>query len=364
MAPGFAGGLESVVSLLAVGHRRQGHKVLVVSALEIGQPDPTLHAQLEAAGVEVVRLYLPPRAYRRERTGYADAFTRFRADVVHTHGYRADLVAGGAARRAGLPLVTTVHGFTGGDWKNRLYERIQLRAFRRFDAVVAVSESVATRLRATHVPGSKVVVIPNAFDATRQPLTRDQARRELGISPGTPVIGWVGRLSREKGLDVLLEAMSVMSDRSVTLSVLGDGREKAALVAQANSLGIDDRIKWHGMIPDAGRFYRAFDAYVLSSRTEGTPISLFEAMAAGVPVVATAVGGVPDVVSTVEAVLVPPESPVRMARAIEGTLEQRNEAAIRVTLARARLDRSYALEPWLKHYEQLYRTLTTMRGSR
>lgn len=361
LAPGFAGGLESVVAALAIGHHRRGHQVRVISALEIGLPDPTLHGRLENAGVEVVRVALPPRTYLRERAAYRDSFHGSRPDLVHTHGYRADVLAGSAARRLGLPLATTVHGFTGGDWKNRLYERLQLRAFRRFDAIVAVSDPLSTRLIGTGLDPDRVVVIPNAFESAAPPLSGLEARSRLGLLPDSRVIGWVGRLSREKGLDVLIDAMSLVNDRSVTLSVLGDGGERDALHLQSKRLGLSERIRWHGMVPEAGALYPAFDAFVLSSRTEGTPISLFEAMAAGVPVVASAVGGVPFVVSDREALLVPPDSPAALARAIDALVADPASAACRAERAADCLSRRYALEPWLDRYEALYHALKVNR---
>ncbi|MEO8294432.1 MAG: glycosyltransferase [Gemmatimonadota bacterium] len=360
LAPGIAGGLESVVSMLAVGQQRRGDTIRVLSVLEQGQLEPTLHAQLFKAGVEVIPVSLPPRSYLKEIANYRNVFDRYAPDIVHMHGYRPDLLAAPVARRRKAAVVTTVHGFTGGDWKNRLYERLQLRSFRKLDAVVAVSQPLSLRLAAGGVPSEKLVVIPNAFDATSLHLSASEARRVLGIAADEIVLGWVGRLSREKGLDVLLNALALLPS-SAMLSVIGDGQEHAALVHQVSQLGLGGRVRFHGMIPDAGRLYPAFDIFVLSSRTEGTPISLLEAMSADIPIVATRVGGVPDVVSEREACLVEPESPAELAVAIEATLTDRPGRFARAAQARVRLETAYALEPWLERYAQLYRNLTSSR---
>src|SRR5206468_931748 len=136
---------------------------------------------------------------------------------------------------------------------------------------------------------------PNAWRRIAPALDRDAARRTLGIPREDFVVGWVGRLSVEKGPDVLLEALPHLNTVPLTISLIGGGTgaEQRALRARADKLGVADHIRWHGVVPDAERVYTAFDVCVLSSRTEGTPVVLFEAMAAGVPVVATAVGGVP-----------------------------------------------------------------------
>jgi len=120
---------------------------------------------------------------------------------------------------------------------------------------------------------------------------------------------------------------------------------------------VADRVNWHGLVPDAADLYPAFDAWVLSSRTEGTPIALLEAMAARVPVVATAVGGVPDVVSSAEALLVPSEQPRELAAALATVLADRAQAALRAEAAYRRLTEAYSPGGWLDAHVALYRSL-------
>lgn len=357
VAPAQAGGLEEVVVALAAGHAARGHTVRVLTILDRDDSRDPLTRRLPAAGVEVVPAVLAGRAYARERAAVARACAAFRPDVVHTHGYRPDVLDGGVARRLGIPTVTTVHGFTGGDWKNRLYERLQVRAFRRFDAVVAVSRPIVERLARAGVPRQRIHLLPNAWAGRPPAQDRAAARRSLGVPLEGFRIGWVGRLTAEKGADVLVEAVARLGDVPVSVSVIGDGRERGPLEQRARELGIADRIAWHGLVADAAGLYRAFDVFVLSSRTEGTPIALFEAMAAGVPVVATHVGGVPDVVSPGEALLVPAEDPDALASAIRAVLEDPAAAAARAAAARARLERAFGREPWLDRYEMLYRGL-------
>jgi glycosyltransferase involved in cell wall biosynthesis len=357
LAPGLAGGLESVVASLVSGQKARGHRVGVVSVTGRGQPEPGLHASLRSRGVETLPVELPARAYSRERSEYRTIFRRIRPDIVHTHGYRTDVLAGGIAGALGIPRVTTVHGFTGGDWKNRIYEALQLRAFKRFEAVVAVSRPLAAKLERRGVPRRSLTIISNAFDPSVVPLSRGEARRVLGLSPEATVIGWVGRLSREKGLDVMLDALGRLGSQGLELSVVGDGGERHGLTRRVTRLSLESRVHWHGLVPDAGRLYRAFDVFVLSSRTEGTPISLFEAMAAGTPIVAAAVGGVPDVIRQSEGWLVPPENPRLLAETIAAALGDPREAASRARRARHRLEEVYGLDAWLDAYDRLYRSI-------
>jgi glycosyltransferase involved in cell wall biosynthesis len=276
-----------------------------------------------------------------------------RPSIVHTHNFRSDVVSGGVARRSGHPTVTTVHGFTGGDWKLRLYERYQRRVFRRFSAVVAVSRPLGAELLADGVPQERLHVVPNAYGEGGGRLVRTAARQQLGVPAEAVRIGWVGRLSKEKGPDTAVRALAELGDSSVSLSFIGDGPERPRLEALAARLGVADRITWHGVVPDAGKLAAAFDLFLLTSRTEGTPMVLFEAMAAEVPIVATRVGGVPDVVGDA-ALLVPADDASAVAGALLRTRSDRDGAMRRAAAARERLARVFALDPWLDRYDQVY----------
>ena len=355
VAPGEFGGLEHVVTTLACGLRGLGHEVHVMAVVEHAATAQAFLAPLSAGGVHTYTLVAPGRAYLRERAAIARLCRQLRPDVVHTHGYRPDVMDAGPARSLGIPVVTTVHGFTGGGWRNRLYQWLQYRGFRRFDAVVAVSRPLVDRLARAGVSRSKIHHVPNAWRPLTPPLDRDAARRALGIPRDRFAVGWVGRLSHEKGPDVLLNALPHVSDLPLVTSVVGNGAMWVPLQAQASGLRLGGRVRWHGAIPDAGRLIPAFDVCVLSSRTEGTPIVLLEAMAAGVPIVATDVGGVPDVVSPAEAELVGSDDPAALARAIRGVYRDPAGAERRARAARARLVASFSAAPWLERYAAIYR---------
>jgi glycosyltransferase involved in cell wall biosynthesis len=175
------------------------------------------------------------------------------------------------------------------------------------------------------------------------------------------VAGWVGRLSKEKGADIMLDAFAA-SGSKWRLSMVGEGDEFLHLQHQAAALGISDRITWHGSIGNAGSLFTAFDAFVLSSRTEGTPIALFEAMYAGVPIVATRVGGVPDIVSPSHALLVEAEEPSMIAGALAELERDVSGAADRSQRARERLLQSFSLAPWLEAVEGVYTAALADRG--
>src|SRR5207249_5951339 len=261
VAPATFGGLERVVQMLGMGLRGMGHEVHIVSVVaEPGAGEPFLFP-LSDAGVNTHQIVVSARGYARERAAIAALCRRLRPDAVHTHGYRPDVLDAGVARHFGIPVITTVHGFTGGTWRNRVYEFLQRRAFRRFDAVVAVSRPLRDRLARAGVARSRIHTLPNAWRRIAPALDRDAARRTLGISREDFVVGWVGRLSVEKGPDVLLEALPHLNTVPLTISLIGGGTgaEQRALRARADKLGVADHIRWHGVVPDAERVYTAFD---------------------------------------------------------------------------------------------------------
>jgi glycosyltransferase involved in cell wall biosynthesis len=350
------------VATLASAQRRAGHRVIVAPSISAPEEGEHFLASLEGADLEVVPLHVSRRAYLRE-AALIRALCRTRGvNIVHTHGYRSDLVGGHVGHSAGLPIVTTVHGFTGGGAKNRFYEALDRLAFRRFDAVVAVSRPMADALRAGGVPPSRTHVVPNALAPHAAALDRAAARRTLGLPDGAIIVAWIGRASREKGVDVFVTAMGMLQDSGIHAAILGDGPERAAEESHA-SVVAPSRMFWLGVVPDASRYLAAFDLFVMSSRTEGMPMVLLEAMDAGVPIVATSVGGIPDMLSPDEAMLVASEDPAALASAMRDTVGNPDAAARRASAARRRQRADFAVEPWTARYDAIYRGLLAERGT-
>jgi len=358
-APAPVGGLERVVLGLSVGLKQAGHEVRVAAILDPGVTDHPLLRALEGAGVPAHPIHVAGRQYAMERARIEEIGRAHGVEVMHTHGYHPDVIDGPVARRLGVPVLSTVHGFTGGGWRNRFYEWLQIRAYRRFDGVIAVSAPIVDRVTAGGVAPSRVHHLPNAWVEMPgvKPLDRVAARDALGVPRGGARIGWVGRVSPEKGPDVMVDALTRLRRPHVHLSVIGDGPALQQVQARARAGGVESQVTWHGLVPDAGRLLPAFDVVVLSSRTEGTPIILFEAIAARVPVVTTAVGGIPAVVSEREAILVPSGDGPALAQGIARVLDDRAGALARATAASERVSFKFAVGPWIERHVALYRSL-------
>jgi glycosyltransferase involved in cell wall biosynthesis len=319
------------------------------------RPHPVA-AALRDGDVQVYEVRLGPRSYLAERRAIRGLCRTFRPDVVHTHGYRIDVVERDVAARLRIPTVTTVHGPSmNGGLKGAIYEWMQWTNYRRFDAVVAVSAALRDRTLAEGVVQERLHLIRNAWGALSSPLPRAEARQRLGISRDAVVIGWVGRLIPVKGGDIFLDAVRRLPEPRPVVAMIGHGIEAQALARKAHELGVADAVRFYPDIADAGRYFAAFDAYVLSSRSEGLPVVLLEAMAARVPIVAARVGGVPEAVTPDDALLVAPEDPDALAAAIMEALRDPVAGAVRARNAARRLDEEFSYDPWLDRYEDVYR---------
>ncbi|MDQ2942596.1 MAG: glycosyltransferase [Candidatus Dormibacteraeota bacterium] len=362
VAPASFGGLERVVHALAVGQKKRGYDVEVIALLETGAAKPSLIAELHGASIKAIPVTKSARAFRAQRRLVRDICRQLAPDVLHSHGYLPDVLSASLGRSLRAARVSTVHGFTGGRWKNRFYEWMQRRSYSRFNAVVAVSRPLAVRLGASRASRRRVHALPNAWMQTGDLMSPESARAALGLTRDTFNIGWVGRISREKGPDILLEALPLLKDLPVHVTMIGEGAERDRFERRAKELHVEQRVSWRGEVAAASRLMAAFDLFVNSSRTEGTPITLFEAMHAGVPIVATSVGGVPDVVSGNEAILIQPEDRAALASAIREVYQSRAEAGTRSAAARKRLAEKFAAGPWIDSYEHIYRQAITARS--
>ena len=364
--PARVGGLERVVQGLAIWTAKAGHPVTVMAVSGPGTDLGEFLAPLERAGVPVVRVESAGRRYLAERRVVREHLRQIKPDVLHTHGYRCDLLHGGPARRLGIATVSTLHGSSRMGGLSHLFEWLQERALTRFDGVVAVSEPLRQSLLARGVPEERLHFIPNGWVPPEEYLDREAARRQLELPKDRMVIGWIGRLIPIKGCDVFLESLARLGPKAPAWHgvVVGDGPERAALEEQARSLGIMDRVSFAGSVPEAARIVKALDVFVLSSRSEGTPMTILEVMGAGVPVVATAVGGVPGVVDPPQSGwLAPPEKPAELAKILREALADDKCRARRGSVGRERVERIYGSLAWTNHYLDIYEKLGGFEAS-
>jgi glycosyltransferase involved in cell wall biosynthesis len=363
VAPAPFGGIESVVQALTRASLARGHRVHVATLLQDNSPHPFAE-HLKTSGVPVAEVRCGRRRYFAEARAVARIARERDVSVIHSHNYHADVVALLAARMDALPLVSTVHGFSEGDWKNRLYERGDRWLLRYFDAVICVSDSIRDRLIRSGCPADRLTVIQNGYGPSTF-LDRNTARARLGLHPTAAIAGWVGRLQGAKGADLLVSALATPSAADTQLVVIGDGPDRDLVLRSRDQCGISpDRLRFLGARENAAELLPAFDALVLSSRTEGTPMVILEAMAARVPVVSFAVGGIPNILDEASAWLVPPLDVSGLGTAIHAALSDPAARARKAATAAEILRDRFGVEQWLARVEQVYDTVRRKRRPR
>jgi glycosyltransferase involved in cell wall biosynthesis len=314
---------------------------------------------LEDAGVKVLCLDRPSSWSVGPWTRLVRLLARERIDLVHAHMPRASVPGAILARIAGVPVVIShEHG--------SLLEGKIMRPFldrnvvgRLSNVVLAVSEWDRRQLiERERLPPELVRVFPNAI-----PPPREGGAAELGeleLPPGTSLIGAVGRLFEEKGYDTLIRAIALLKTRGVSVRcvIAGVGPEEVRLRQMIADLSVSDEIRMLGRREDVPEIVRALDVAVLPSRREGSPLALIEYMALGAPIVATAVGGVPELITDgLHGLLVPPQDPDALAGAIGRLVEDRGLAQTLGKQARERQRTEYDLDAAVGRLERLYTDL-------
>jgi glycosyltransferase involved in cell wall biosynthesis len=261
------------------------------------------------------------------------------------------------------PWVAFHHGYTRPNKKMELYNRLDRWSLRKAAQVVTVTAAFERELLEAKVPPRRILVLHNAISpdwASGISSVQVQELR-LALAPkGEKLLLSVGRLSQEKAHQDLLEALRLLSasrpDLDWRLAVVGEGPERARLEDAAAPF--HGCVTFAGQISDVRAYYAAADLFVLPSHSEGSPNVLLEAMAARLPIVATAVGGIPEIVTGDEhALLVPPRQPDALARAIERMLDSPELAARLVEAAAARIAHKYSPEARTRHLAELYARL-------
>jgi glycosyltransferase involved in cell wall biosynthesis len=326
--------------------------------------------KVRAAGFPAVQLTADTPQLPAALGELTDLLKQTRARVLVCHTFKPNVLGRIAARRAGIPCVVVSRGWTWENLKVRVYETLDRVNLRFVDHVVAVSGGQGERVRKAGVPSTRLSVIRNAarLSAFAQPdpayLSRLRALFPTDTSVSHIVLA-AGRLSPEKGFGVLVEAAAgVLKQHPTPAFVLfGEGAERAKLEGRVRELGIAERFVMPGFTAELDQFLPWADVTVLPSFTEGLPNVALEASAAGVPVVATAVGGTPEVVVDGETgLLVPSGQPDRLADALNRLLV---EEALRTRLGtsgRERMRAEFTFAGQAAKYAELFERLTHGRG--
>jgi glycosyltransferase involved in cell wall biosynthesis len=375
------GGPALHVTYLAEGLGGRGYETTLVAG-DVARGEESMEGIADRAGIEVVRLpglsreVSPVRDVGAVRE-LAALVRRVRPHVIHTHTAKAGAVGRMAAVLAGRPKPVVVHTFHGhvlrgyfGKAGTLVFRGVETGLARVTDRLVAVSPQVRDELVGLRVaPAAKFEVIRLGIDLERRVAfsgDRDEIRRRVGIAPDRFVVGWFGRMTAVKRTLDLLDMLAALRERGVDalLLLVGDGTDRDDLERAAHRRGLARSVVFLGYQEDVAGWYAACDAVALTSANEGTPVTLIEALAAGRPVVATRVGGVPDVVDEGETGhLVRPGDTHALAERLALLAADPKRAAEMGAEGRRRSLERYAVSRLVDDVDGLYRRLLSERSS-
>ena len=371
------GGPALHVAYLTAGLRERGYDTTLVAG-SLARGEDSMAFVADARDVEIVRIdelgrEISPLRDLVATLRLARLIRKERPDILHTHTAKAGTVGRVAALlagRRGPPIV--VHTFHGhvlrgyfGPLRSWFFRQLERWLAARTTALIAVSPQVRDDLVALGIaPRERFVVIRLGIELGERVAAeqdgRDESRRYLGIGPDRFAVGWIGRMTAVKRTDDVLVAFKRLRDEGVdaVLCMVGDGPDRPGLEQRAHELGVVGDTLFLGYQEDVAPFYAAFDALVLPSSNEGTPVSAIEALAAGRPVVATRVGGVPDVVVEGEdGFLVEPGATDDLA---DRLAELARDPELRQRMGQAGRQRvvpRYAVDRLVDDVDRLYRSL-------
>ena len=360
-------GLERLLLQLVVPLRREGFDIELMVLYRRGNSMSSLHPLVVEArrrGVKAEQLDGGPRFPLRGVLYVANKLRKEGFSVLHTHDYKTDLLGLLAAGLARIPCVATVHGYVFVSRRLRIYRMLDLLVLRFFSRVITVSEELRQQLLTAGLRGERVITVHNAIDPVAFISQGTQSiswlRQQLGIGRDQPLIATVGRLIPGKGHRYFLAAAKqVLQARpEARFLVVGEGPLRGKLEALSAALGIQHAVSFLGFRQDVAALMEASDLIVLPSLEEGQPVVLLEALALAKPVVATAVGGVSEVVRHKETgLLVPPRDSDELARAMLYLLDHPDEGARMGQKGQEVVARDFTVEAMAEKTAAVYRQI-------
>lgn len=283
-------------------------------------------------------------------------------DIVHAHEVKSDVIACLARHVHRVPIVTTLHGWIGNSPKQRAFIALDKQVARRFDLVIAVSRPIQQQALDAGVPPAQVKLLHNAIVLDRYRRSHRPGGLEalVGAPVAGPVLASIGRLSAEKGHADLIEALGLLKARGLHVSAVlaGDGPMKDQLAARIRELGLSDRVHLPGYVARPQDVLNHTDLMVLPSHTEGLPNAALEALAMDVPVLATDVGGTPEVIIDGDTGrLVAARQPEALAAAVADFLAHRDAWREMAARGRAHVERHFDFQARTRALEQMYTEL-------
>ena len=350
----ITGGAESFVRYTAPRVRKAGWDLRVITFIPGGE----LLQELKKEGVPVIELGVRSKIDFRVALRLRKLWGETRPDLVHTHLFHAGIVGRLVAHWMGIrPVVVHQHGAERARSNLRTWADRVTSGWVSCYVVTcqAVADILALRER---VKSSRIKIIYNGLEI--QNVSEIKLPADWPVLSGIPVIGSVGRLSLEKGQEILIQAMAILNKNGIKahLVLLGEGQARTTIENQVNDLGLSEQVHLLGARRDIPAWLSHFQVFILPSHWEGISMALLEAMAAGVPVIATRVGGTPEVIRDHESgILVPPGEPAALADALQQLLTDPDLRHRLSEGARHRVREHFSIDRTVLQIDQLYKGL-------
>jgi glycosyltransferase involved in cell wall biosynthesis len=359
-------GAENMLLNLAQSQKSIGCDPCLLLFYNVHQPNVALYERARSRGISVRMLRCEGRADLRAIREIREYIRTDQVDLIHTHGYKADLYGYLAARGEAKPIVATCHNWVGGTAALGIYNRLDRMALRKFNGVAAVSNAVAGQLRDARIADNKIHTIANGIDIDKfcgaEPAW-------FGSSPDAKekTIGIVARLDLQKGFEYLLQAIAGLTSThpDLRLVIVGEGPDQGAIQSMADRLNLIPRIVLAGQRGDMANVYAGFDVFVLPSLNEGLPMTVLEAMASSRPVIASKVGAIPTVVRDGETgLLVDPKDVVGLRAALDRLLSDPALSSRLATQGHDWVRRHFTSDAMAENYLRMYESVLGITRNR
>ena len=346
-------GAENMLLNLCASQEKTGCQNSLLLFYNVHVPNVEFYERARRRGLSVRMVHCKGRADWRAVRQIEEYIQEDGIDLVHTHGYKADLYGYLAAWRSGKPVVATCHNWVGGTAALGIYNYLDRMALKKFNALAAVSGAVAQRLLDFGVPAEKVKTIANGIDV--QAFERGEPLPALSVTAGK-VVGVVARLDLQKGFEYLLRAIRELCGiYALKIVIVGEGPDRKAIEDMVKEFGLQSNVVLAGQQSDMPGVYAAMDIFVLPSLNEGLPMTVLEAMAASRPVIATRVGAIPSVIKDGEnGLLVDPRDVDGLRNALARLLSDSDLCRSMGGQAHDWVSRNYTSEVMAQKYRQLY----------
>ena len=351
-------GAERVLLNLLPALRQSGIDVTLGCMSPLNSKGADIGKELENINVPVVFMNEKRKFSGKSLLTIYRTIKKTNTNILHVHGYKATILGGFIARILGIPQVSTYHGEARQVPELSTYVKIETYFLRRAARIVAVSKKIKEELISRGISDDKISVIHNGI---KDPLETQDGQRNYGKKkPILPCLLCVGRLIKIKRFDLVIDAVKVLKKDypKIVLSIAGEGPQDEILKKKVVDLELNDSVRFLGYVKDIKKLYQDTDIFVLPSDIEGAPIALIEAMAFSLPIIATSVGAVPDMIkSGKDAILIPPNSEKELIESLRYLLLHPEICRVLGKTAREKFLENYnsgiVAESYIKEYKKI-----------